>query len=269
MKNAGCAMMEIRTGLFQFGILPGDISGNLEKVESSLDDFSRRGCNLLLLPEMWSCGFVYKSLRTLAESTPAVVRRVCGWAAERNMVVVGSLPEAEGDTVYNTSFVVDSTGEVVGKYRKIHLFSFNGEDRFFGRGETPVIVETSVGRLGIIICYDLRFPELTRRLALEGAAIVCVSALWPEERIDAWSLLLRSRALENQLFVAGCNGCGVDGRTRFGGSSAVVSPLGRPTASGGRGEERIVARLDMDEMATFRAQLPCFADRVPQAYGGS
>jgi predicted amidohydrolase len=155
---------------------------------------------------------------------------------------------------------------VVGKYRKIHLFSLTGEPDQFERGRAPVVCETSVGRLGVEICYDLRFPELSRRLALDGAEILCFSALWPDTRIAHWSLLLRSRAVENQLFVMGCNGCGAEGNTQYGGASVIVSPTGTLLAEARQREEVIIARLNPAEMREYRRHIPCFADRLPGCY---
>jgi omega-amidase len=129
-----------------------------------------------------------------------------------------------------------------------------------------MVCNTEAGRIAIMICYDLRFPELARRLALDGANLLCVSALWPQARIDHWSLLLRARALENQLFVLGCNGSGKDGKTIFGGRSALISPQGSPLAEANDHEQRLLAPLELNELSHFREQIPCFADRVPGAY---
>jgi predicted amidohydrolase len=129
-----------------------------------------------------------------------------------------------------------------------------------------LVCNTSVGRLGVEICYDVRFPELSRRLALDGAEIICVSALWPVARVQHWSLLLRSRAIENQLFVLGCNGCGIEGNTRYGGASVIISPLGRVLAEAHDSEEVLIARLDFREMVDYRRHIPCFSDRLPGIY---
>lgn len=260
-------MNETVAGCCQREMLPGDVEANLQGLSSALPQFAERGCGLLLLPEMWSCGFAYPVLEKMAAKTPGVVAQLQEWARRYGMILVGSLPEADSGSVYNTSYVVDVTGEVVGKYRKIHLFSLHGEHLRFGRGDNPLVCETSAGRLGVMICYDLRFPELSRRLALDGAEILCVSALWPLPRIEHWSLLLRCRAIENQLFVMGCNGCGTEGDLLYGGSSAIVSPSGLLLAQGGNGESRITARLHPEDMAAFRKTIPCFSDRLPQGYG--
>jgi len=248
-------------------MLPGRVDENLTKVQEMLPQLQEAGVQLAVFPEMWSGGFWYPVLREMAEETPKVVRQLQAWAAQYRMVLVGSLPEAEGDKIYNTSYVLDTNGEIAGEYRKMHLFSLTGEPDYFERGQDPLVCDTGAGRLGIAICYDLRFPELPRRLALEGAEILCFSALWPEVRVDHWSLLLRSRAVENQLFVIGCNGCGIEGNTRYGGASAIISPQGKLLAEAGESEEVISARLDFSEMVDFRRYLPCFSDRLPGSYG--
>jgi omega-amidase len=259
-------MNELIVGCFQMETLPGDVDGNLGKVETTLLQMKSEGCQLAVFPEMWSGGFAYAVLREMADRTPIVLNRLKEWAMQHQMVLVGSLPEAEGEKVFNTSYVIDTGGGVSGKYRKIHLFSLTGEHDYFERGRVPLVCDTSAGRLGIMICYDLRFPELARGLALDGAEILCVSALWPVARIDHWSLLLRSRAVENQLFIIGCNGCGTEGSTHYGGASAIVSPLGKLLAEARDREEVIIARLNFAEMIDFREHIPCYSDRLPGIY---
>lgn len=253
-------------GCCQIAISPGDIDSNVAKVERALDNLAAKNCTIAVLPEMWSCGFPYRSLAAMARQTPLLLEKVRQWAVERRMVIVGSLPEADGGRIFNTSYVMDHTGDLRGAYRKVHLFSLHGEHKHFAHGNTPVVVSTSLGHLGVMICYDLRFPELSRRLALDGADILCFSALWPETRIDHWSLLLMARAIENQLFVLGCNGCGREGNLRYGGSSLIVSPMGTVLARAGEGEEVITAEVDMEEIRNFRSHIDCFGDRVPGAY---
>lgn len=259
-------MNELIVGCYQMDVRSGDVDSNLEKVAGILPQVKGDGCQLLVLPEMWSGGFAYPVLREMAERTPAILEKLKEWAEEYRMVLVGSLPEADGDKILNTNYVIDTNRGIAGKYRKIHLFSLTREQDYFERGQTPVVCNTGLGRLGIEICYDLRFPELSRKLALDGAEILIFSALWPVPRIDHWSLLLRSRAIENQLFVMGCNGCGMEGNTRYGGASAIISPFGKPLAEAGDREEVILATLDFAEMRDFRRHIPCFSDRVPGVY---
>jgi predicted amidohydrolase len=261
------ARKTVVAGCYQFRIDSGEVEANLRRVERSLPWFQERGCQLLVLPEMWPCGFVYRQLPDMAGRTPQVLGAMRLWAVQNGLVLVGSLPEALGGVIYNTVYVVDANGEMAGSYRKMHLFSLHGEDRHFGRGTQPLVCNTRVGRIGVMICYDLRFPELARRLALDGAELLCISALWPTARIEHWSILLRARAIENQLFVIGCNGSGKEARLTIGGKSALISPFGHTIAEAGSLEEQLIAPLNMQEMGDFRELIPCLTDRLPGGYG--
>ena len=157
-------------------------------------------------------------------------------------------------------------GVTTGIYRKMHLFSLLGEDRAFSRGDGWLLADTSLGKIGVIICYDLRFPELSRRLALEGAQIICVPAQWPKPRNEHWRTLLLARAIENQLFVIASNTCGVIGKLDFFGMSMIIDPKGNILAEATDKESEILADLDMGEMEEWRAQIPCFGDRRPELY---
>lgn len=250
----------------QFNIGMGEVDANLQKALVGLRRARQKDARLAVLPEMWSTGYDYKRLATLAEETPRVLAALGQLTAELEMVVVGSLPEKEGGTIFNTAYVIDR-GQIAGSYRKLHLFSTMGEDRFLGAGDRTLVVPTSVGRLGVAICYDLRFPELFRKLALEGAEILCLPAEWPKPRQEHWRTLLRARAIENQLFVAAANCCGLQGKLDFFGMSLLISPRGEILAEGGESDTELTALFDFEEMATYRFQIPCFRDRRPEVYG--
>jgi len=250
----------------QFNIGMGQVDANLGKALAGLRRAREKDARLAVLPEMWSTGYDYKRLASLAEETPRVLDALRQLSVELEMVIVGSLPEKEGGTIYNTAWVVDR-GSIAGSYRKLHLFSTMGEDRFLGAGAGTLVVPTSVGRLGVAICYDLRFPELFRKLALEGAEILCLPAEWPKPRQEHWRTLLRARAIENQLFVAAANCCGLQGKLDFFGMSLLISPRGEILAEAGETETELTALFDFEEMATYRFQIPCFRDRRPEIYG--
>lgn len=260
-------MTEIVAGCLQWKVSPGDPELNASNVERSLPLLAAKRCQLLVLPEMWSSGFHYERLKEAAAATPGILTLVQEWCRRYALVITGSLPELDQGRLHNTHYVVDADGTVLGGYRKAHLFTLHGEHHHFTPGDRPFLCESKVGRLGVITCYDLRFPELTRRLALDGAEVLCVSAQWPLPRIEHWSLLLRARALENQMFAVGCNGCGFEAGLQYGGRSAIISPLGSLLAQGSGGEASVLARLDFQEMADFRKLIPCFQDRRPGLYG--
>lgn len=255
----------ITAAALQFNVKPGDTDANLAHVRAALKQVSDRGGQLVVLPEMWSSGFSHKNLCTLALRTQDIVEELLELSRQLGLVIVGSMPEPNGDRVFNTIHLVDN-GRLAGVYRKIHLFSLLGEDRSFSGGDRWLLAETSVGMIGVIICYDLRFPELTRRLALEGAQIICVPAQWPKPREEHWRTLLRARAIENQLFVVSSNACGVIGKLDFFGMSMIINPKGEVLAEADSSQTEIIANLNMQEISEWRDQIPCFNDRRPELY---
>jgi predicted amidohydrolase len=258
-------MNSIQAAAIQFNVKQGDVDANLAYVRAALRRVAGQGAQLAVLPEMWSSGFAYRNLNELARRTAGIVEELLDLSRELKLVIVGSMPEPHGEKVFNTAFVADN-GSLAGVYRKLHLFSLLGEDRAFDSGDAWLLAETSLGKIGVIICYDLRFPELSRRLALEGAAVICVPAQWPKPRQEHWRTLLRARAIENQLFVVACNACGLIGKLDFFGMSMIIDPKGELLAEAGEAEGEISAQLDMQLMADWRAQIPCFNDRRPELY---
>jgi predicted amidohydrolase len=258
-------MNSINAAAIQFNVKQGEVDANLAYVRSALKSASDNGANLAVLPEMWSSGFAYKNLNELAGRTAGIVEELLELSRTLKLVIVGSMPEPHGAKVFNTVYVVDN-GTLAGTYRKMHLFSLLGEDKAFDSGDSWLLAETSIGKIGVIICYDLRFPELSRRLALEGAQVICVPAQWPKPRQEHWRTLLRARAIENQLFVVSCNTCGLVGKLDFFGMSMIIDPKGEVLAEGGEAEIQIQAPLDLQVMSDWRSQIPCFNDRRPELY---
>jgi len=255
-----------KAAAIQFNIALGEVEQNLSKVAAAVERVAALGVQLAVLPEMWSSGYDYKRLAKHAEETPRVLEAICRLSADHSMVIIGSLPEAAEGRIYNTAYVVDH-GEVLGSYRKLHMFSTMGEDRFLSPGDRTLVASTSVGRVGIAICYDLRFPELFRKMALEGAEIICLPAEWPKPRQEHWRTLLRARAMENQLFVVAANCCGIQGKLDFFGMSLLLSARGNILAEGGESDVELVTDFDHREMSEYREQIRCFFDRRPEVYG--
>ncbi len=257
---------DVTAAAVQFNITLGEVDRNLAIAGDALHRVAARGAQLAVLPEMWSTGYDYRRLAQLAEETPRVLIALQSLSLELKLVIVGSLPEKQGSSLYNTLYVIDQ-GKQVGHYRKLHLFSSMGEDRFLAAGDHSVVVPTSAGRLGLAICYDLRFPELFRKLALEGAEILCIPAEWPKPRQEHWRTLLRARAIENQLFVVATNCCGIQGKLDFFGMSMLISARGDVLQEAGETDTELVATFSHEEMVKYRSQIPCFKDRRPEVYG--
>jgi omega-amidase len=258
-------MTAIHAAAIQFNVKQGDVDANLAYVREALSRAAGQGANLVVLPEMWSSGFSYRDLNQLALRTEGIAAELLELSARHKLVIVGSMPEPNGDKVFNTIHVADN-GTLAGLYRKIHLFSLLGEDRAFSGGNSWLLANTTLGKVGVIICYDLRFPELSRRLAVEGAQVICVPAQWPKPRQEHWRTLLRARAIENQLFVISCNACGIIGKLDFFGMSMIIDPKGELLGEAGESEGEVFASLDLQAMDDWRRQIPCFNDRRPECY---
>ena len=250
----------------QFDVKLSDIEANLVTVVKKLRILGKQGVDLAVLPELWSCGFDHDRLVSHAEKTPDIIDILSKEAARLNMIITGSLPELLDNDVFNTLYVIDKDGSIAGFYRKLHLFSLTDENKYFCAGNRAVVCETSAGFLGLMICYDLRFPELCRTLALKDAGIVIVSAQWPKSRINHWNILLSARAVENQLYIVAANRCGSDGEDEYGGCSQIVSPGGNLLLNAKNNECAMAAVLDFDEITKLRKQIPCLNERLPDAY---
>jgi predicted amidohydrolase len=256
-------------GVVQFDVKTGDTESNLAVALGKTDELSDQGADLVVLPEMWSCGFDNRNLNEHAEDLPAIMDILSKRAKQKNIIIAGTMPEKNDDDIYNTMFIIDTDGSVVGSYRKIHLFSPTREHEYFSAGESPVVCNTSKGPIGLMICYDLRFPELCRALGLKDAWAVLVAAQWPAERIGHWKTLMKARAIENQLFMLGANSSGTDGKLIYGGCSCIVTPFGEIMAeSEDNNPAAIMAKIDPRETDKCRKNVTYFDDRAPKAYEG-
>jgi len=260
------AVNTIRAAIIQFDVRRGDVEWNLATVKRRVSALAKQGMQLVLLPEMWSTGFANERLKELSETTPGVLEDLSGVAKKLRLTIIGSLPEKTEDRVFNTAYVVDRDGSVAGVYRKVHLFSPTGEDRYFTPGRKAVVSKTSLGPIGLMTCYDLRFPELCRSLALSGATMVAVVAEWPAERVAHWEVLLKARAIENQLFILGANRCGADGDLVYAGHSRIISPYGEVMVRAGKRPATLLASIDLGAVARTRKHIPCLQERMPEAY---
>jgi predicted amidohydrolase len=258
--------MRLIAGVVQFDVLMGRIDKNVEKALINIERLSAHGCNLAVLPEMWSSGFDYEGLEKAAFASADVLQQISLAARKNNIVVSGSLPEIDGGKIYNTMYTVNSSGEIIAKYRKVHLFTLTGEDQHFGAGEKSCIVDIGGMDAGNMICYDIRFPELARTLVTAGAKIIVVSAQWPEARCMHWDTLLRARAIENQVYIIASNRCGADEKLLYAGNSCIISPMGDILQNAGKHENIIMAEINTDIIDEVRNTIPCLLERKHAVY---
>lgn len=259
----------MKISCIQMDMRLGEVDYNFDRAEKLIRETAAQNApDTVVLPELWSTGFFPKELAPCAdregERTKAVFSAL---AKELNInIICGSVVTARAEGFFNTAYVFDRSGAVVAEYDKTHLFTPSGEHEYFQAGHHICRFELDGKKCGIIICYDLRFPELTRTLALEGIDLLFIPAQWPEKRTMHLMTLARARAIENQMFVALCNSVGTAGETHCGGHSAIIDPWGEYLARAWDGEETITGEADFTVIDGIRASINVFRDRRPELY---
>lgn len=221
-------MSLFRIALVQHAPRISDVARNLSTVLERLREAADAGAQLALFPECALSGYVFESLedaRPAAESVPGpTTEAITAGCRESGIYAVVGMLEADGDAIYNSAVVIGPDG-IVACYRKTHL-PVLGIDRFATKGSMLPIIELPFARVGILICYDVRFPEAARSLALRGADLLLVPTNWPEGAESAPEYLTRARAWENRVYIAACNRVGIERGVRFIGRSQVINPAG-------------------------------------------
>ncbi len=242
-------------GFYQSAIIPGAPAANLDRLAAALQGDPPAAGTLLVLPELWATGFVYRQLTELSQETPRLLEQLTDLAALYHIVLAGSqverVDDERGTLLYNTLFFSGSDG-LVGKIRKQHLFSYWHEDEWLAAGDAPRPVATGSGWVGGLVCYDLRFPETAKVQCQQGASLLVVSAQWPLARIEQWRTLLQARAIENQTFVVAANGCSMSTDFRLGGHSLVIDPGGEILLEAGEEEQLTAIALDPRQQQQIR-----------------
>lgn len=245
-----------------------------QRIRDGLETWRGRA-DLVVLPELWAVGyFNFDDYARLSEGRDeAFVAEMRDLARRGGFhLLPGSFVERQGDGLYNTTVLIDPSGNPLAWYRKRHLFRYGSrEGELLRAGEEVGVAATPFGGVGLSICYDLRFPELYREMVFRGAEILTVVAAWPRPRIEHWQTLNVARAIENQCYVVAVNCAGQNRGVELGGCTMVVDPLGRVVAGAGpTGEELVVADLDMDLLRSWRQEYPALADAsAPGARWGS
>ena len=256
-----------------------DKADNLERAERLVARAASTGADLVLLPEKWNAIGSTETLVAAAEPLQGgeTVAAMAEWARRHGITLVGGsiTEQREGrEKLSNTCCVFDASGELVAVYRKIHMFDVDvGGQRYRESdaeepGDETVVCEVEGWRLGLSVCYDLRFPELYRILAVEGAEVVTVPAAFTlYTGKDHWELLLRARAVENQCFVVAANEWGtIEGGKATYGRSMIVDPWGVVLASASDEDTVISSELERSLLERIRRELPSLSNRQPGAY---
>jgi omega-amidase len=253
--------------IFQYNINSNDPSINLQRIKESTCLAAKEGSTLLILPELCLHGYNYTCISGWNKWMLPSVSGVIGEIAMSNSIsIAGSFVEIDHGNFYNTFVMVNSKGLIIQKYRKMHLFNLLGESDFFSAGNEIKPFNSELGITGSAICYDLRFPEFIRKLAINNCRVMIIPAEWPKTRIEHWKILLQARAIENQVFIIGVNCVGPVLGVDYGGNSAVINPWGEVVASLGGNEGLITVPIDLDLVEDVRNRIPVWIDRKPDHY---
>lgn len=260
--------MSFKIALLQFAVC-GDKQKNIEKMEQQFNEATRNCPDFICFPEMWNTPYTHKYFREFAENSEGMtVKKMSTLAKENNVYVIGgSIPEIEDDKIYNTCFVFNRSGELIAKHRKVHLFDVDIKGahghRFFesetlSAGSDLTVFDTEFGKIGVAICYDLRFQKMFYDMGHMGAKLIFLPAAFNMTTGPAhWEKLIVARGLDNQIFFA-ANGQGRDIGSPFiaYGHSMVSTPYGDITARLDHREGILFADIDFDELEKVREQLP-------------
>jgi predicted amidohydrolase len=269
--------MDVKIAVVQLDCVLGDVEANLNKIERFVASAALDGVNVVVVPELGTTGyFVGDRLNELAEPVPGPTTERLGAIARKHntYLVSGMIERADDGRLYNASVMLSPKGELVGRYRKCHLFS--AEKEFFSLGDRAAVVDTEFGRVALTICYDLVFPEYIRSLVLQGAQLILNSTDWIT---DAWqtskgwggevvSHLAATRALENTVHVAMADRVGVEAGWKSLGHSCICAPSGSFLAriEEGEGVAIATAELDSPEWEKWRSIATYLPDRRTDFY---
>jgi len=243
-----------------------DPGANLRKAALLVRSAKEQGAELVIFPEQFVTGWSPRSTRFAEDPDGPAVTALRGLARDQSISIVGSYVQRHEPSPLNTAVAIDPHGEVVASFSKIHPFSPGGEDLHYDPGDHISVFSAGNVRFGIAICYDLRFPPVFRAYAREGIHCALVPSAWPCSRTRSWEILIEARALDNQLYVIGCNPTGTTPVDRYCGHSISADPLGTVISRGGEGEELIMTEIDPARVEAVRSRMPLERDRRPDLY---
>ena len=251
-----------------------EVTANLKKIEEYIEKVmeEKKNTNLIIFPELitsgYECGSEFQDISEVAGSGESM-KRIGKLAKAYKVNIIYGFPQRHSnisDVLYNSAGFIDENGELKGIYNKVHLF--DSEKKYFREGCNYPIIETSFGKLGIMICWDTAFPEVARSYGLQGADLIAIATNWENPYSEDWDLIIKARAFDNCTYVAGANRIGRDKELSFFGHSKIVDPLGKPIIELNKEEEGVIsAELDLELPKKLRQEYyTFFRDRRPDTY---
>ena len=250
----------------------GDVEANVRKMRDFAERAKKAGAELIVFPEMADTGYSMPVVQEHAKKwTEGAVPQLREIAKELTIAIIAGVSEREAESIYNSQVAIDAGGQIVAKYRKTHLFGPAPieEHKCFSPGDELVSFQLGALRLGLTICYDLRFPEVYRLLACEqGANVFIISSAWPFPRAEHLRVLAIARAIENQSYVILSNRVGKDDGVSTCGGSAIIDSYGVIVAAASADrEELVLAEVSEETIRSVRDRMPVFKDRREELYG--
>ena len=260
----------MKIALAQIKCAPGDIKLNVRTMTKYIHAAAAAGCDIVAFPEMCDTGYHMPTIAKTASSWecgPFV--EVSGATADAKITVIAGLSERVDSHIYNSVAVIGPDGRLIEKYRKTHLITAKPvcEQNYISPGDRLVSCNVNGFQIGLMTCYDIRFPEMARRLALSGVEILVVPAAWPLPRLRHWEVINACRAIENQAYVAAVNRVGDDEGLAFGGSSRLIDPYGTLMASASEIDEALITgEVSKERLAEVRGRMKVYEDRRNDLY---
>ena len=270
-------MTKIKLALCQMNVID-DKKANLEKASSMIADGIGNNADFIILPEMFNCPYSNdKFIEYAEEEKDSYTLNKISKLAEANNVYIlaGSIPEREDDKIFNTSYLFDKKGQIIAKHRKMHLFDIDVKDKITFKesdvltaGDEFTIADTEFGKIGIGICYDVRFVELARIMVENGAMILIYPGAFNMTTGPAhWELLFRARALDNQVFCVGvAPALNIDASYHSYGHSIVTNPWGEVISQADENENLIICEIDLSEIKKIREEIPLLKNKRNDLY---
>ncbi|MBI3123425.1 MAG: carbon-nitrogen family hydrolase [Ignavibacteriales bacterium] len=249
----------MKIGLVQLAIDWENPAANMAKVNELVSKLDQK-LDLLIFPELSLTGFTMSSMHFAEEIDGVCTQFFMDLAKRIKTNIFCGVIERDGKDFYNSLIHFDESGLLMARYRKIHPFSFAGEDENYTASNELVVTEIDHKKIGLTICYDLRFPELYRLYAKKGIDVLINIANWPTPRIEHWRTLLKARAIENQCFMIGVNRTGTDPKHTYNGFSGAYNPLGKELLSVENDEGILTVKINIDEVNETRKSLPFLKD---------
>jgi omega-amidase len=261
----------VKAAVAQISCTLGDLNANLLKIRDFSSRAKNSGAELIIFPEMADTGYSMPVIRANAQPwNKGAVPELQKIAKSFSIGMICGVSERDGPSIYNSQVFIDANGEVAAKYRKLHLFTTAPieEHKCFAAGDELTSLALGGFRFGLSICYDLRFPELYRTLALEEKVkAFVISSAWPFPRVEHFRILAAARAIENQCYMIAANRVGTDDGVTFCGSSVIIDPYGVVIAAASTDREELIqVEISEEVVNSIRSRMAVFAQRRPDLY---